>query len=296
MRWPKAMAVAMVMTAAGAAMAQQAQGPVGTPTGPWREQIYWIPASVSGQQYLLYTRVCRPSGDAPARVVVIAHGTPADVSVRPRMVPTACESEAARWFLDRGFVVVASMRRGYGATGGPMADWNGACGGERDYTRSGRAAATDIGATIDYAATLPFAKPTGILLVGQSAGGWGSIAYNSQPHPRVTAIVNMAGGTGGHFNQIPNNNCMPERLESDAGVLGRSATTPMLWIYTENDSFFAPQIAAAMYAAYSSAGGKAEFYQLGAFGNDGHQLFFSRGGSAIWGPLIERYLATRPAQ
>jgi hypothetical protein len=51
-----------------------------------------------------------------------------------------------------------------------------------------------------------------------------------------------------------------------------------------------------MYAAYAGAGGKAEFYQLGAFGNGGHQLFFSRGGSAIWGPLIECYLATRPAQ
>jgi hypothetical protein len=25
-------------------------------------------------------------------------------------------------------------------------------------------------------------------------------------------------------------------------------------------------------------------------------MFILRGGSAIWGPLVERYLATRPAQ
>ncbi len=294
MRLLIAILIAVVITSAAAA--QQAPGPVGTPTGPWREQIYWIPVAVNGQQRLLYTRVCRPQGDAPARVVVIAHGTPPDVAVRPRMTPTACDSETARRFLDRGFVVVASMLRGYGATGGPMDDWSGPCGGERDYARIGRIAAADIAATIDYAATLPFAKPTGIVLVGQSAGGWGAIAYNSLPHARVSAIVNMAGGTGGHHDNRPNDNCMPARLEADAGVLGRTATTPMLWIYTENDSFFAPPIAAAMYAAYVGAGGKAEFHQLGPFGNDGHQLFFGRGGSAIWGPLIERYLATRPAQ
>jgi len=296
MRWLSVVAIAAAIFLSGAVAAQQAPGPVGAPTGPWREQIYWIPINVNGQQHLLYTRVCRPPGDAPARVVVIAHGTPPEAAARARMAPVSCDSETARWFLDRGFVVVAGMRRGYGATGGTMDDWNGPCGGERDYTRNGRAAAADIAATVDYAATLPFAKPAGMVLVGQSAGGWGSIAYNSQPHPRITAIVNMAGGTGGHFNQVANNICMAERLESDAGVLGRTATTPMLWIYTENDSFFAPPVAAAMYAAYAAAGGRAEFYQLGAFGNDGHQLFFGHGGSAIWGPLIERYLATRPAQ
>jgi hypothetical protein len=66
--------------------------------------------------------------------------------------------------------------------------------------------------------------------------------------------------------------------------------------YAANDSYFAPEIAASMYAAYSQNGGRAEFHQLGPFGTDGHALFFSRGGSAIWGPLMERYIASRPAQ
>ncbi len=70
----------------------------------------------------------------------------------------------------------------------------------------------------------------------------------------------------------------------------------MLWVYTENDSYFAPTIAAALYTAYTQNGGKAEFQRLGAFGQDGHQLFFGQGGSAVWGPLMERYLASRPAQ
>jgi len=291
------MALAFVVALCHAAGAQQAPGPVGTPTGPWREQSYWVPLNEDGQVRLLYTRICRPQSEAPARVVVIAHGTPPEVSARGTMKPLACNSESARWFLDRGFIVVAGMRRGYGATGGAMHDMMPRCDREqRDYARNGLTTAADLAATIDYAAMLPFAQRTGIVLVGQSAGGWGAIAYDSLPHPRVSAIVNFAGGNGGHFNEIPNANCQPERLEADAGVLARGATTPMLWIYAANDSFFAPPIAAAMYDAYVRNGGRAEFHQLGPFGDDGHHLFVGRGGSAIWGPLVERYLATRPAQ
>ena len=70
----------------------------------------------------------------------------------------------------------------------------------------------------------------------------------------------------------------------------------MLWIYAENDSFFAPPIAAAMYAAFSQNGGKAAFHQLGPYGSDGHRLFFAPGGSQVWGPLVAGYLAGRPGQ
>jgi dienelactone hydrolase len=299
MRW--ALALCMLVALVGTAGAQQVPGPVGTPEGPWREQIYWVPLNADGVQRLLYARVCRPPGETAARVVVLAHGTPAEVSERGTMKPYACNSEPVRWFLDRGFVVVSSLRRGYGATGGAADDFMPNCAqAVRDYARIGLISAADVAATVDYAATLPFARPTGIIVVGQSSGGLGVIAYDSLPHPRVSAIVNFAGGHGGHgghFGQKPNNNCQPERLPVAAGTLARTATTPMLWIYTANDSFFAPPIAKAMYDAYAQAGGRAEFYQLPAFvGEDGHHLFVGRGGSAIWGPLMERYLASRPAQ
>jgi len=71
----------------------------------------------------------------------------------------------------------------------------------------------------------------------------------------------------------------------------------MLWVYTANDSYFAPPLAEAMHRAYVEAGGVAELAQLQAWGTDGHLLFTSRGGSAVWGPLIEAFLglAPRPA-
>src|SRR5262249_35797070 len=151
------LALLLVVAGFGIAEAQQMPGPSGNPEGPWRMQIHWIPIDVGGIRYLLYARVCRPPGEAPARVAIIAHGSPPDAGVRPGMRPLSCDSEVARWFLDRGFIVVAAMRRGYGDTGGYWAEGSGRCPAV-DYARAGRESARDIAATVEYAATLPFAK------------------------------------------------------------------------------------------------------------------------------------------
>jgi dienelactone hydrolase len=293
MRWALALCVVVAFT--GVARAQPAAGPIGMPQGPWREQYHWVPLDVGGQRYLLYGHACRPLDEEPARVVVIAHGSPGNNPRRFETKTVACDNEAAQWFLQRGYIVFSALRRGYGMTGGTDAEDIGTCGSPRFY-EGGLETARDLAAIVDYAASLPYARPQGVVLVGQSAGGWGAVAYDSIPHPRVTAIVSMAGGRGGHEHGILNENCRPDILAEAAGWYGRTATTPMLWVYAANDSFFAPEIAASLYAGFAQNGGKAEFYQLGPFANDGHTLFFGRGGSAIWGPLMERYLAARPAQ
>jgi hypothetical protein len=113
-------------------------------------------------------------------------------------------------------------------------------------------------------------------------------------HAKVAAFVVMAGGRGGHMNMQPHTNCHPERLAEGAGKFGATAATPMLWVYAANDSFFSPAIAEAMYQSFTAAGGKAEFIQPGPFGSDGHNLFYGHGGSKIWGPLVEAYLARLP--
>jgi dienelactone hydrolase len=273
-----------------------AQGPVGEPSGVWRDQIHFVPMrDKDGIPHLLYTRICRPRRETPARVVLINHGSPPDPGVRPRMQPATCESEAVQWFLTRGYLVVIGMRRGYGATGGVWAEGNGGACSAENYQRAGLEGVRDLEAIVSYATMLPYARPDGAVSVGQSAGGWATDAYDSVPHPKVVAMVSMAGGRGGHYNNASNNNCRPDELARAAGMFGRTASTPMLWVYAANDSFFAPAIATAMHAAFTAAGGKAELVQPGAFGNDGHGLFFGRGGSAIWGPLMERYLASRQA-
>jgi dienelactone hydrolase len=185
------------------------------------------------------------------------------------------------------------MRRGYGPTGGAWAEGYGSACSADGYADAGRAGVREIEALVAYATALPYARPNGVVVVGHSAGGWATVAYDSRPHPKVVAMVSMAGGRGGHYHEVAHDNCRPDQLERAAGIYGATATTPMLWIYAANDSFFSPEIAAAMYAAFTQAGGKAEFDQLPVFGSDGHMLFNRNGGSAIWGPLVARYLAER---
>ncbi len=262
-----------------------AAGPGGGTAG---DQLHSVPVTdATGQTVQLQARVCRPAGDAPGRLVVINHGLPPSAAARSRMQLGSCGQEAAWWFLKRGYVVAFALRRGYGATGGAWAEGSDNCA-DADYARAGLETARDINAVVDYATVLPFVRPDGAVVVGQSAGGWGAIAYDSQPHPKVAAFVVMAGG---HQGDVPNRNCHPERLADAAGRYGATAATPMLWVYAANDSYFAPSIAAAMHDAFVAAGGKADLEQPGPYDEDGHRLFFGPEGAAIWGPMVERYLA-----
>ncbi|WP_230597164.1 dienelactone hydrolase family protein [Xanthomonas albilineans] len=248
-------------------------------------------ADPDGHPWTLQGRLCRPVGVHRPRVVVIAHGSPANAADRPGMTLETCDGESARWFLHRHYAVALVLRLGYGATGGPWSEGYDGC--ERaDYAKAGLETARQLKTIVAFVTALPGNSPNGAIVVGQSAGGWGTLAYNSLPHPNVSAFVNMAGGRGGHFHNLPNSNCHPDKLIEAAATFGKSASTPMLWIYTANDSFFGPPLAAALHRAFTEAGGRAMLVTPGAYGEDGHHLFFGHGGSAIWGPSVERYLAS----
>lgn len=293
-----AASLVVVFSLTGLAQAQAAPGPEGSPEGAWRSQIHWIPMTdAADNHHLLQARICRPPSDMPARVVIIAHGT---FPNNKTTVPGHCGAEAIRWFLDRGFIVVSALRRGYGATGGDWAEGIAHKPGD-DYFRPGLETARDIAATVGYATALPFAQSRAAVVIGHSGGGWGTIAYDSIPHPRVTALISMAGGRGQTITEDGVRRpelgvWRPDLLIDAAGRFGQTATTPMLWVYSENDSFLAPALAASLYNAFARTGGKAELVQVAPYGNDGHRFFFGPGGSQIWGPLVARYLDRQPAQ
>jgi len=243
----------------------------------------------SGHAWSMQARLCRPEGVDTPRLVVINHGSPARATDRPTMTLASCDSEAARWFLRRHYAVLFALRLGYGATQGPWTEGYGRCE-EADYYRSGLETARQLKAIVDFAVTLPSIDPKDVIVIGQSAGGWGTLAYDSIAHANVLAFINMAGGRGGHFHDKPGSNCRPEALVEAAAKFGKTATTPMLWVYSKNDSYFNPQLASAMYEAFTKAGGKADFASPASFDGDGHHLFFGRNGSDVWGPLVKTYI------
>jgi pimeloyl-ACP methyl ester carboxylesterase len=203
---------------------------------------------------------------------------------------------AAQWLLDRGFAVVLPLRPGHGETAGPYFEDQGRCD-DPDYLQAGLRTAESIAAAIDYLSAQPFVRKSGVLVLGQSAGGWGGIALASRNPAAVRAVIAFAGGRGGHADDVPNNNCASERLVDAAGVFGQTARIPTLWLYAENDSYFAPALSRRMYAAFGGArdmGGRVEYHLLPAFGPEGHMLLDSDAAFGLWEPVVERFLAAHP--
>jgi dienelactone hydrolase len=274
--------LALVLPEAAAAQS----GPVGSPEGRWRGQLHRVPFDPAGGA-LIVTRVCRPPGEGRAPLVVINHGSPANAAERAHWATPTC-GRVAQWFTQRGFVVAMPVRRGYGETGGTWAEDYGGCNGA-DYVAGGLASAADIDAVVRYMRALPYVAPDRLVVVGQSAGGWASLAYASRYPNGLLAVLNFAGGRGGHRNNVPNSNCAPDRLVAAAGTFGRTARVPTLWIYSENDSFFAPELVRRMHAAFTAAGGAAQLVQPGPFSDDGHRLF-TTAGMSIWTPIAGSFL------
>jgi dienelactone hydrolase len=233
----------------------------------------------------LRTRIFRPAGQGPFPLAVVSHGSPPDASRRPVMeVPTF--ASASNWLLQRGYMVALPLRRGYGETGGPWRENYGSCGNP-DYYRAGLVTAEDIQAAIGFFRARSDVARDRILLIGWSAGGWGSLAADSQNPPGVFAVLNFAGGRGGNPRL---GNCTPRRLVDAAGRYGATARVPSLWLYAANDKFFAPDLSHRMFDAFVRAGGKADYVALPAFGADGHRIFPD--GRALWQPPVETFLAT----
>jgi len=244
--------------------------------------------------------VARPVGDGPFPLVIMNHGIALGAHERT-MFPTVEYRAAALWFAERGYVVVSPIR--YGASSLDVKDQGifgsvfahvGSCDNP-NFRGPGLAIATLNEWVIDYMSKKKFIQPGKTVVVGQSGGGWGSIALASLNPSSVQAIVTFEAGRGGRVDGKPNNNCAPDKLVAATGEFGQTARVPMLWIYTENDSYFGPELSKRMHDAFAAAGGNAEYHLLPAFGSDGHFLIDSPDAVPIWSPLVSQFLEKHSA-
>ena len=245
----------------------------------------------------MFAYLARPVGDGPFPMVIMNHGVSLDPTDRS-FFPLVEFRDAAMWFARRGNLVVAPVGSGYGAVAHDLPELGiygsffskiGKCTNP-NFRDAGLAVALVDLWIIEYMTKEKMAAPRDVIVVGQSAGGWASIALSSQNPPAVRAIITFAAGRGGRVDGKPNNNCAPDKLVEATGEFGRSARVPMLWIYAENDTFFGPALSKRMHDAYTNAGGKAEYHLLPPFGSDGHFLIDSAESIPMWAPLVSRFL------
>jgi dienelactone hydrolase len=119
------------------------------------------------------------------------------------------------------------------------------------------------------------------------------VAAATQNIPGLVGVVNFAGGLR-HLDENGSGNWNP----ADEGYLlstynnyGKKTKTPMLWIYTQNDSYFPPPLSQKMVEAFIAGGGKATLKLLPSFKNDGHPFFPSSSTIPVWLPLVEEFFA-----
>ena len=264
------------------------------PEGPrMREQFWLVPGA--DPQVPLRATVFRPmetvaEGSArPTRrpLVMINHGS--DAFTR-EAVSMPIFYWLSRWFVDRGYVVVLPQRRGHGATGGDIAEGRDTCANP-DHLGAGEAAADDIEAALRFMERQAFVDASRLVVAGVSTGGWAALALAARNPPGLQLVVNFAGGRGAHAYGRAHAICGQDRLIAATGAFGRQARVPTFWAYAENDSFFAPELAVAMAAAWKAAGGTAELTVLPAYGEEGHAIVDDRATWRLWGPALEQALA-----
>jgi dienelactone hydrolase len=268
--------------------AEPLAGPQGAEQGELRGQPWLVPSAQPG--VLMRTTVFRPPGRGPFPLVVMNHGTTQNAE-RRRLMPLPQFETLSRWFVQHGFAVAVPERPGHGATGGVYREDQGGCD-DANFSAAGFGAADSIAAALAYMRGQAFVRRTGAIVAGHSAGGWAALALASRAPAGLAAAINIAGGLGGRSYDQPDNNCALQRLIATAGEFGRTTRVPTLWLYTENDSYFPPHLAAAMAAAFRTAGGKVDYEALPSVGSDGHFFLDRADFESRWSPVVERFLAT----
>lgn len=248
-----------------------------------------IPTPSSGRKGLEAVMI-RPNDHAPHPLALITHGTPRDGAEVKDMTPLRFLPQA-REFARRGWTAVVVMRRGFGDSGGSYAEDGQVCGRFPDFISPTKEAARDLRESVAYLDTRTEIDPTRMIAIGVSAGGLAMVGLAADPPPGLIAAIDFAGGRG---SRRPDFVCNSDELVRSFSYFGGRAKVPMLWIYSQNDHFFAPYLAQRFYESFSSAGGKATFLMVPPFENDGHHLFSQRG-IPIWAPHVDEFLRRQNA-
>lgn len=257
-----------------------AQGPEALPD---RRQQWLVPSS--DPQVASRAVLFRPAGAGPFPLAVIAHASTQNALRRAQM-PQPEYRTLAHWLVARGYAVLVPERLGHGETGGRYREDQGSCD-DANYLRAGRATAAAIAATLTFLREQPFIRNGGALVIGHSAGAWGTLALAQGNSKAIAQIVAFAPGRGGHADDRPNQICAPQNLIAAAREFGQGARIPVLWLVANNDSYFAPGISRQLSEAFGAGGDKVDFRVLPPFGGEGHWLAERDGGAAIYGPMLD---------
>lgn len=258
------------------------------------ETVVAVPMTEKGffgmRQRELVATTYMPDGPGPFPLIVLSHGNPPNAHDRIK-IGRYRKLTQIREFVRMGFAVIVPIRRGYGATGGTFAEDTGSCRAP-DFETAGAEAAKDLIATVNFADTLPQVDPQRVILVGQSAGGFASLAAASYAPQGLIAVVNFSGGRGGRPAMHPGQPCAPERMADAIGHFAATTRVPAVWHYVQNDMYFSPDVVQMWFNAFQAAGGNGQLVFEQPFGRDGHGMFAMDDAIPIWEPGFKKFVSS----
>jgi dienelactone hydrolase len=283
----RSLGVLLLAIAVASCASASTQGDLDTPL---REAVHTVP--VAGTDSTIVITSFRPPGAGPFPWIVLSHGT-ATTAEANRAIGRYRPLPPIREWVRRGYAVVAPVRRGYGASGGPQfGDSYGSCA-RPDFRRAGEGAALDLLATVAWAKAEPDLDARRWLLVGQSAGGFASIYTAAKQLDGLVAVLAFAPGRGGDPRTRPGEPCASDQMAALYASIAPRVPVPVLWFYAENDQFIGSRVQKLWFESFRSAGGRGELVVIPPFPAAlGHGVMPSTRGIPLWTPTVSRFFAT----
>lgn len=217
----------------------------------------------------LVTFVYRPLKTDRREVALFSHGSTGGEIRSPKEPWEGPPLSVIRFFISRGYTVVAPMRRGRAESSGTYVEecaiYAGQCTLAQQTAmldRTVREAMLDTLAVIDQVVLGRIVPRTSkLLFVGVSRGGFLSLLLAAERPRQTRAVINFVGGwlsVGEKYSDADNRQRMSAQTERFAKA-GRGRQAPSLWIYAARDELYGESVTREFFRAYQEAGGSGEY-------------------------------------
>ena len=258
------------------------------------EEIIEVPVSVSNSNFTnnpkfeqkITVTIWRDDAIKKAPYLLFSHGRAGTDQERGKFGRSS-EKRNSEYFVSKGFTVILPTRIGYGVSGGPDADYSGACG-NKNYLEARKVAIDQSKQVLNHVFDFSYIDRTKGIVVGQSVGGFTTIGLSAENISGLKGAINFAGGDGGDPIKSAEKPCGDYLIKDTFAKYGASNKAPTLWLYSVNDKFWGEQLPKDWFAAFQKAGGKGQFISLPAYKEDGHSIF--RGDLNAWKNDFEKFI------
>ena len=258
------------------------------------EEIIEVPVSVSNSNFTnnpkfeqkITVTIWRDDSIKKAPYLLFSHGRASTDQERGKFGRSS-EKRNSEYFVSKGFTVILPTRIGYGVSGGPDADYSGACG-NKNYLEARKVTIDQSKQVLNHVFDFSYIDRTKGIVVGQSVGGFTTIGLSAENIPGLKGAINFAGGDGGDPIKSAEKPCGDYLIKDTFAKYGASNKVPTLWLYSVNDKFWGEQLPKDWFAAFEKAGGKGKFISLPAYKEDGHSIF--RGDLNAWKNDFEKFI------